>query len=1187
MNSKFLQNLRISFGISFFLLLLSAGAAFFAINGLVENQNQVEKTGRVLRTLENVISDLKDAETGQRGYFITLNKTFLEPYYKGKSRLPQSLELLKQLTNGNTDQQKNWVELNEIVSKRIIILDELLKLKLNNYNVSIKEMLLGKVEMDKCRALINQMKSIEETSLKNRIIKANLSASYTPALLVFSTLISLLITVVFYFRIKRDFKTREELKNELLTKDVETNKSVLAIEDIALKISNGNYSSRIERDDLGILSKISMSLNLMAESLENSFDKINDDEWLQKGIVSISEKISGNKNISEISVESINHLVSYSQCDHGSLYYYENGKLTLRAIYGAADFAKKVFDDNEGYIGQVFKSSSAKLIENIKENDYSLSFSSGQIKLKHLLFIPVIHEKITIGVIELGGLTEFLEKDKAFYTACADVIATTIISAKTRRDVQILLEQTQVQTEELQAQHHELENLNFELEAQTQKLKASEEELRVQQEELLESNQELEERAKLLEEKNQLIFDRNIEIQQKAEELALSTKYKSEFLANMSHELRTPLNSILLLSRLTAENTEGNLNEEQIESARVIQSSGNGLLTLIDEILDLSKIEAGKMEIDYEICEVSDLVHELEDLFKPLVKQKNITLSFELDKHVNTLETDPTKLNQILKNLLSNAIKFTSVGGVSLKITDADKWLTFEVKDTGIGISKDKQMLIFEAFQQEDGSTKRKFGGTGLGLSISRELVKLFGGQIKVESTPGKGSTFTVKLPKQKPNLPEIENIEEENEQETLPIYIPNPNIASSIPADVEDDRLNILPGDKVILIVEDDTVFAKALLTFARKENYKCIVIVRGDLALQAALAYKPRAILLDIQLPMMDGWMVMEQLKSNIKTKPIPVHIMSSLHAKKESLTKGAVDFINKPFAIEQLSTVFSKIEEALNKHPKKVLIVEENPNHANALSYFLSNFNITTEIKNTVEDSAVSLLDKNVDCVILDMGVPDHSGYATLEIIRKNKGLEKLPIIIFTGKNVSKVEERKLKKYADSIILKTAHSYQRILDEVGLFLHLVNEEGDVIKQESSFKKLGVLTEVIRNKTVLIADDDVRNIYSISKSLEKHQMNVISAMDGKDALAKLESNPQIDVVLMDIMMPELDGYETIKTIRKNSKYKKLPIIAVTSKAMMGDREKCISAGASDYISKPVDLDQLLSLLRVWLYQG
>ncbi|MBC7655178.1 MAG: response regulator, partial [Oligoflexus sp.] len=807
--------------------------------------------------------------------------------------------------------------------------------------------------------------------------------------------------------------------------------------------------------------------------------------------------------------------------------------------------------------------------------------ASGKIKLNHLLLIPIINANLTIGIIELGCSSKFTEVDILYHQTCGISIGAALVSAKFRRNIQNLLEETQTQTEELQAQHSELENLNAELEVQTQKLQASEEEL-------LQSNQELEERSKLLEEKNHLVTDRNLVIQQKAEELALSTKYKSEFLANMSHELRTPLNSILLLSRLSAENIEGNLTEEQVESAKVIQSSGNGLLILIDEILDLSKIEAGKMDIDYEKVTIKALKTELQNLFKPIVSQKEIELNFNLDVDANEIETDYLRLGQILKNLLSNAIKFTSSGSVNLSVYKKDDNLIFEVKDTGIGISKDKQKLIFEAFQQEDGSTKRKFGGTGLGLSISRELAKLLGGKIDLESEPGKGSTFTVTLPQNRTaqNSEEQTSIEKEEIIDHKLEEFNSSFLSEKIPEAIEDDRNNIQEGDKVILIVEDDTVFAKTLRNFAQMQNFKTIVVVRGDLALPAALKYKPWAILLDIQLPIMDGWMIMESLKTNTQTKHIPVHIMSSLQAKKESMLKGAVDFINKPFAVENMNGIFQKIESALNKFPKKVLIVEENAKHANALSYFLSNFDISTEIKNNVEDSTKTLQNNDVDCVILDMGVPYENGYDTLEAIKQTPGLEDLPIIIFTGKNISKVEELKIKKYADSIIVKTAHSYQRVLDEVGLFLHLVNDD-KVDKTINSFKKLGQLSEVLRNKTVLIADDDVRNIFSLSKALENHQMKVVSAIDGKEAMQKLSANPNIDVVLMDIMMPEMDGYATIKEMRKQTKYKNLPIIAVTAKAMVGDREKCMQVGASDYISKPVDIDQLLSLLRVWLYQG
>ena len=926
----------------------------------------------------------------------------------------------------------------------------------------------------------------------------------------------------------------------------------------------------------------------MAASLEISFNKLNDNEWLQKGLVGLSEKLSGNKTVDIICQETINHMVQYGQCANGAIYLYEDGKLVLRKAYAHEAFMKPFFNEGEGLIGQVFNDKQAKVLSNL-DKSYSIATSSGSIELSNLLLCPILVDGMPIGVIEIGCTDSFTDVDMQFHLRIAESIGVAISSAKSRRHIQDLLEETQTQTEELQAQHSELENLNTELEAQTQKLQASEEELRVQQEELLQSNKELEERSIQLEEKNNEIIERNNEIQQKAAQLELSTKYKSEFLANMSHELRTPLNSILLLSRLTAENPDGNLNEDQIESAKVIQSSGNGLLALIDEILDLSKIESGKMDIHIEPTPLSTITTELKNLFAPAAKDKNIDFIINNNTELKEIDTDFVRLGQVLKNLISNAIKFTDKGSVTLDITDKNKNIVFKVTDTGIGIREDKQRIIFEAFQQADGTTRRKFGGTGLGLSISRELVKLLGGKISVESNLGKGSRFTASFPLKKEDVivesalttPQPELLQSQHVN-----YAPSNYVIDVIPAQVADDRASIKEGDNVILIVEDDTVFAKTLLGFARKNNYKGVVVVQGDFALKAALEFSPKAILLDIQLPIMNGWMVMEQLKSNAQTKHIPVHIMSSLQAKKESLLKGAVDFINKPFDISEMGEVFKKIEDALNKGSRKVLIIEENNKHANALSYFLGNFDISTEIKNSISESADALQQKDVDCVILDMGVPYETAYETLETIRKNPGLESLPIIIFTGKNISKVEELKIKKYADSIIIKTAHSYQRVLDEVGLFLHLIDESKKP-KKENSTVKLGTLTEVIKDKTVLIADDDVRNIFSLSKALEKNGMKVISAIDGKQAIEKLEANPQVDIILMDIMMPEMDGYETISAIRKDPKYKNLPIFAVTAKAMIGDREKCIRVGASDYISKPVDVDQLLSLLRVWLYKG
>lgn len=1198
MPKKLIRKLQIGFGFSLFILLVSSSASYISIQTQMNSRGEVIKTQQTINSVNQILIDLQDAETGQRGYILTGDTTFLAPYYESKTSLPSSLRDTQQLAKGVSQQVQRIDTIATLVSTRLKLLDNLVHIKQVGGTVSKEQLEEGKLYMDSVRTVIGRFAAEELAKLDANAGSMQRNSGLTSFFILFAALVSLVIILLFYLQIRNEFRRREQMQKMLHQKDQDITRRLSIIRDLAQNIAAGDYSVRIddaEKDEVGYIAN---SLNGMAASLERSFIQLNDNEWIQTGLAKLNEIMTGNKTEESIADEALERLINYTECLNGAFYLSDKGTLLLSGSYGLEGYMKKEYRSGEGMVGQVFKNKRIKLLENLSEGDFVAHFSAGDMRINHVIWLPLLAKGQCFGVIELGSTEPFEKLDVEFYRQACRIITLELVAAKGRKQIQTLLEETQAQTEELQTQHAELENLNTELEAQTQKLQASEEELRVQQEELMQTNQELEERSKMLEEKNQLVAERNLDIQKKAEELALSTKYKSEFLANMSHELRTPLNSILLLSRLMVENADDNLTEDQVESAKVIQSSGTSLLSLIDEILDLSKIEAGKMELEYQDMAMTDLRNDLINLFAPVANEKELELVIDIEDGVPSyLETDKLRLEQVLRNLLSNAIKFTPKGQVSLSISQPpDKlgYIQFEVQDTGIGISPENQQVIFEAFQQADGSTRRKFGGTGLGLSISREIARLLGGEITVDSVLGEGSVFRLIVPIKKvsePLLPAPETIVERIAQDvgevaTLVSEMSPSLTVSNIPDEVADDRHDIKQGDKVILIVEDDTDFAKALLKYTHQNGYKGVIIVRGDWAIEAAEKYQPLAILLDIQLPVMDGWQVMDEIKNNPKTRHIPVHIMSSLEVKKESLSKGAIDFINKPIAIEQIGQMFRKIEDALTRNPKKVLIVEENPKHATALSYFLSNFNIISEIKNNVEDSIHALMSDNVNCVILDMGVPDDTGYATLEAIKQKEGLENLPIIIFTGKNLSQGEELKIKQYADSIVIKTAHSFQRILDEVGLFLHLV-EESNLEPEKRKASKLGSLNEVLNGKTVLIADDDVRNIFSLTKTLEHYQMRVISAIDGKEALQQLEEHPETSIILMDMMMPEMDGYETIRQIRDKHDYTKLPIIAVTAKAMTGDREKCIKAGASDYISKPVDKDQLLSLLRVWLYEN
>jgi len=1193
------RNLIAGFSFSLLLLIISSAASLFCISNLVRSSDKVEHTNLVIQKLEDCIAAANNAETNQRGYLLTDNAQFLPTYIASRNKTIALTNEIASLTNDNPVQVAHSTRLKTAITKRMDQLEHVIKVRSTTVTELIPELEKGNMLMAEARKVVDIMKQEETALLARRTGRLETYTYFTPIIIVIAGLMAILITIVFYLRVRSDFAQKNQMEKDLREKDADISRRISIIQKIADSIARGDYSTRAHDEGQDGLGSLSGSLNTMARSLEHSFNLLNDKEWLQTGIAGLNEQMLSAPDPAALAERIITYISKYSNSQTGALYLLgADNQLHITGAYALSIPADRMtIQEGEGLAGQAFRDKSRILVTDVPDTHYNISFANGSVKPASIIAVPIFYEHHAIGVIELSSLDRYSEKTLLLLDNIKHQTGIVINNVQNRTRIQEMLEETQSLAEELQAQHSELENMNTELEAQSQKLQASEEELKVQQEELLQANQELEERAHMLEERNETIAQRNRDIRKKADELALSTKYKSEFLANMSHELRTPLNSILLLSRLMAENNEQNLSPDQVEYAQVIQSSGNGLLSLIDEILDLSKIEAGKMDLEYQDLPVTSISDDMKGLFSPLAREKNLAFTVNLDAAVPArIETDKMRLEQVLKNLLSNALKFTAEGSVSLNIQMAgDQQVRFSVKDTGIGIPAEKHALVFEAFQQADGSTRRKYGGTGLGLSISREIARLFGGELTLVSEAGKGAEFILTIPIGKEAAAEKQNKAAgeipamQQPAPTAPVLSNEQRprfLSETIPAAIPDDRDEVINQDKVVLIVEDDTVLAKSLLNFAHSKGYKGVIAVRGDDALRLAKSYMPSAILLDIQLPVKDGWEVMQELKSDPQTRHIPVHIMSSYAMKKESLQRGAVDYISKPFSFEQMQDVFAKLENALNNEGKKVLIVEENPKHATALSHFLETFRIKSEIASSIEKGMELLQRKEVDCVILDMGIPDKNAYETLETVKQNPSLEDVPIIIFTGESLSKAEEQKIKQYADSIVVKTAHSYKRMLDEVSLFLHLMEENKKPSQHTPNFQKLGVLNNVLEGKTILVADDDVRNIFSLTKSLEQHGVTVVSAIDGREALRRLEEVPDVDLVLMDMMMPEMDGYETTRRIRQSSRTKSLPVIAVTAKTMMGDREKCILAGASDYISKPVDVDQLLSLLRVWLYQ-
>ncbi|MEZ4408691.1 MAG: response regulator [Polyangiales bacterium] len=1009
---------------------------------------------------------------------------------------------------------------------------------------------------------------------------------------------------------------------------------VRAIADVATAVTKGDLTRSIAVEAQGELAALKDNVNQMIANLRETTQKNTEQDWLKTNLARFTRMLQGQRDLEAVSKLILRELAPLVSAQQGLFYVMDgaadptedDGLLKMIASYAFRErkHLNNQFRLGEGLVGQCALERDRILLTDVPGDYIRINSGLGEAPPRNIVVLPVVFEGAVKAVIELASFQRFNEIHLAFLDQLTESIGIVLNTIASSMRTEELLKQSTSLADELRSQQHELTETNRRLEEQARSLQASEERLKLQQEELQQTNEELEERSQLLQLQNAEVERKNREIEQakfaleeRAQQLALSSKYKNEFLANMSHELRTPLNSLLILARLLADNREGNLEPKQVEFARTIYSAGSDLLSLINDILDLSKIESGTMSVDVDELELEGLKDYVERNFGQVARDKG--LEFVVDFAPNlpaTMYTDPRRLQQVLKNLLANAFKFTDKGSVTLRaaqvgsgwsaecevLNRAESVIAFSVADTGIGIPAHKQKIIFEAFQQADGTTSRKYGGTGLGLSISREIARIFGGEIRVDSAPGQGSVFTLFLPRTyvaqessaaeraeapraaRPALP-APIAQEPPDVGAPPLPVETAPGALSVPAEMPDDRDSILPGDRVLLIIEDDEAFARILLDLARENGFKGVVALRGDTGLTLARELRPDAISLDLGLPVVDGWAILDRLKHDPRTRHIPVHILSATEeGRHRGLQAGAIAFLQKPVEREALSSALAAARTFLDRRVKSLLIVEDDAAQRTAIVSLIGNGDVKSTAVGTAREALELLSTERFDCMVLDLGLPDMTGFAFIEKVKRDLGLVDLPIIVYTGRELSPDEETELKRFTEAIIVKSARSPEQLLDETTLFLHRVEANLPEGKRRM-LAQVHQSDPVFAGKRVLVVDDDVRNIFAITSVLERQDVLVTYAENGRKAIEVLKANPQIDVVLMDVMMPDMDGYETTRQIRRIPQFAALPIIALTAKAMKGDREKCIAAGASDYITKPVDPEALLSLLRIWLY--
>ena len=1102
------------------------GVSIFSFNNskkYIQSNALVDHTNQVVYQFEQILMSTINAESGTRGFVISGDNNFLDLFSDAQTKGFEHLDKVKELLKNNPGQQKNIEELDKELKMRFDNLSRTIELRKKDFEKAKESVASGegKQIQDRIRKIIDRAEGIEFTLLAERKQTSIDDASNFNIVFVILLLIIIMVLVTVYLIISSNLKALKRAEAETAGKN-----------------------------------------------------------WLLTGSTKLNENLKGDQNIEELASNTISFLCTYLKANIGAVYQFNDKENALllcgQYAFSSPNDTKVKFAMNEGLIGQAAQEQKQISLTDITEEQIRITSSVLNARPRHLLIIPFLFEGKTVGVIEIGRLTDFNETEQEFITISMDSIGISVNSAIARKKIQELLEETQVQSEELQSQQEELKQMNEELEEQTQNLKA-------QQEELQMTNEELEEQTQSLEQKNNEVEASRNNIEQKTKQLEISSRYKSEFLANMSHELRTPLNSLLILSKDLSENRKENLDKIQVESAEIIYKSGTDLLLLINEVLDLSKIEAGKMLINIESVSLKYFADDIVRIFKHHAEQKGLKLTCKLDAALpETICTDLQRLNQILKNLLSNAIKFTEKGSVNITIDrNSETTLNISVRDTGIGIPEDKQIAIFEAFQQAEGGTSRKYGGTGLGLSISRELAKLLGAEIKLNSKINEGSTFSLIIPL------EIFHEQESSGTNTITEPVHKPDSGYDLkylnyPC-IPDDRDKITTEDTTVLIIEDDLQFASILLMQANKKGFKCLSAATGEDGLLLAAKYKPQAIILDMGLPGINGHQVLIELKANVSLRHIPVHIISANDPSIEAIREGAIECLVKPIGKKELEKAFNRIENSASRKIKNVLLIEDSENSRKALRILIGKEDVHCFEAETGKKALEIYQQNHIDCVILDLGLPDMSGIDLINKLENINEKDRTPVIVYTGRELTKEEHAELQKHSETIIIKGIKSEERLLDETALFLHRTITSLPKSRQ-LIINSLHNKEAIFNNKKILLTDDDSRNVFALSKILNERGMVIIKAENGKYALEALENHPDIDLVLMDIMMPEMDGYEAMRQIRSQKKYKNLPVIALTAKAMNNDKQKCIDAGANDYIAKPIDVERLLSLMRVWM---